>query len=357
MQTRIIGFDLARAYAIFGMFIVNFNTVFGSHTDTTGLSGFLNLFNGNSSALFVILAGMGVSLMSARATSEEDKKNIRKIISKRAWFLFTLGVLFYNWWPADILHFYGGYMHMALLFLFIPRGYYLWIAFACIVIFHLLLFIIPFETGWDFSTFLYKDFWTVSGFLRNTFYNGWNPIFPWMAYFILGMYLGKLNLLQFHIRRNLVLLAGLLYCAVVTAQYNASKLHLDKDLLFYLNADYLPPFLPFMISTASFGVIVICLFCYLGEKFKSSGVLQLLANTGQHTLTHYLSHLIIGFTLFSIITGKQLGFDIIAQTPTEPWRILSFAASYYLISAAFSYHWKKRFRFGPVETLMRKISG
>ncbi len=39
MKTRIIGFDLARAYAIFGMFIVNFNTVFGSHTNHTGLSG------------------------------------------------------------------------------------------------------------------------------------------------------------------------------------------------------------------------------------------------------------------------------------------------------------------------------
>jgi hypothetical protein len=40
-KNRIIGFDLARAYAIFGMFIVTFNTVFGSHTNHEGLSGFL----------------------------------------------------------------------------------------------------------------------------------------------------------------------------------------------------------------------------------------------------------------------------------------------------------------------------
>lgn len=66
MKTRIIGFDLTRSYAIFGIFIVNFNTVFGSHSNHNGLSGFLNLFNGNSSTLFVMLAGMGVSLMTSR---------------------------------------------------------------------------------------------------------------------------------------------------------------------------------------------------------------------------------------------------------------------------------------------------
>ncbi len=36
-KNRIIGFDLARAYAILGMFIVNFNTVFGSHTNEDGM--------------------------------------------------------------------------------------------------------------------------------------------------------------------------------------------------------------------------------------------------------------------------------------------------------------------------------
>ncbi len=40
MKNRIIGFNLARAYAIFGMFIVNFNTVFGNHTNHNGVSGY-----------------------------------------------------------------------------------------------------------------------------------------------------------------------------------------------------------------------------------------------------------------------------------------------------------------------------
>jgi len=67
MKQRIIGFDLATAYAIFGMFIVNFNFSFGSVINPTDAAGhFLNIFTGNSTAIFIICAGMGVSLMTNR---------------------------------------------------------------------------------------------------------------------------------------------------------------------------------------------------------------------------------------------------------------------------------------------------
>ena len=50
-QQRIIGFDIARAYAIFGMFIVNFNFSFGAPMAPTDVVGnFLNIFTGNSTA-------------------------------------------------------------------------------------------------------------------------------------------------------------------------------------------------------------------------------------------------------------------------------------------------------------------
>lgn len=187
MNKRIIGFDLARAYAVLGMFIVNFNTVFGSLTDKEGLSGFLNLFNGNSSTIFVMLAGMGVSLFTTKGIEQSDlRSNLRSIILKRSWFLFFFGLLFFIWWPADILHFYGGYMHLAALLLFVPKQYYLVAAGLAVGVFHLLFLLVPFDTGWNFELFQYLDFWTIKGFLRNTFYNGWNPIFPWVAYFLWG---------------------------------------------------------------------------------------------------------------------------------------------------------------------------
>ena len=173
MNNRIIGFDLARAYAIFGMFIVNFNFSFGSFQDNSVIGQFLNLFTGNSTAIFIICAGMGVSLLTNNSleNSKEEKNKFKSVILKRSWFLFALGLLLYNWWAGDILHFYGGYMHIAAFILFIPKRYYLIVAILAILTFHLLLFVIPVFTSWDMTTFKYEDFWTIKGFLRNTFYH------------------------------------------------------------------------------------------------------------------------------------------------------------------------------------------
>lgn len=357
MKNRILGFDLARAYAIFGMFIVNLNTVFGSHTDHNGLSGFLNLFNGNSSTLFVMLAGMGVSLMSNRTDyTLEESKRIKSIIMKRSWFLFVLGVVFYLWWPADILHFYGGYMHIAALLIFLPKKYFLYAASFAIAIFHILLSIIPYDTGWDFETFMYNDFWTIQGFLRNTFYNGWNSIFPWIAYFFLGMYLGRMDWKDNKTPKRVLLIGIAVYTCIFIIQYFAASITTDKDLFFYLTADYLPPFLPFMLGTASFGLIVISIFIFIGNKIGNTKLTKLLVSTGQMTLTHYVTHLTLGFFLLSLLTGRTLRYEMLNEAPTNPLIILIFAIVYFLFSCTFSYLWSKKYKNGPLESLMRKIS-
>jgi uncharacterized protein len=357
MKNRVIGFDLARAYAIFGMFVVNFNTVFGSHTNHKGLSGFLNLFNGNSSTLFVILAGMGVSLMTNRNDYNiEERKNIKSTIVRRSWFLFVLGVAFYFWWPADILHFYGGYMHFAVLLIFLPKKYFLYAAAVAIIIFHLLLTIIPYDTGWNFETLMYNDFWTIQGFLRNTFYNGWNSIFPWAAYFFLGMYLGRLEWQGGKTAKNVLLIGIIVYLITFLVQTFATSITQNKDILFYLTADYIPPFLPFMLGTASFGLILISLFILIGNKIGEAKLAQILASTGQMTLTHYITHLVLGLFLLSIITGKTLSYDLLKENPTSPAIILTFAIFYFLLSCTFSYFWRRKYKNGPLEMLMRKVS-
>lgn len=357
MKTRIIGFDLARAYAIFGMFIVNFNTVFGSHTNHTGLSGFLNLFNGNSSTLFVMLAGMGIALMTNRNDyTLEERKNIKSIITKRSWFLFVLGVVFYLWWPADILHFYGGYMHFAVFFIFFPKKYFLYAAVTAIVVFHVLMTFIPYDTGWNFETLMYKDFWTFKGFLRNTFYNGWNSIFPWIAYFFLGMYLGRMDWKDYKTTKRVLLIGLTVYLITFLTQSFATSITQNNDLVFYLTADYLPPFVPFMLGTASFGLILISIFIFIGNKLSNNKVAIILASTGQMTLTHYIAHLVLGLLLLSIITGKTLSYDLLKEIPTKPIIILTYALAYFLFSCTFSYLWTKKYKNGPLEMLMRKIS-
>jgi uncharacterized protein len=354
---RIPGFDLARAYAIFGMFIVNFNTVFGNVTSQEGLFGLLNAFNGNSSVLFVILAGMGVSLMTSQALLQpQQQPQSKAIVLKRSWFLFVFGLLFFLWWPADILHFYGGYMHLAAFLLFVPRSTLLWTAFGAILVFHLLWLFIPYDTGWDFQTFAYQDFWTVTGFLRNTFYNGWNPIFPWLAFFLLGMFLGRLNWQKHQTAQQTITIGALVYVLFRVFQYLLTLRDIHPDIKLYMNADYLPPFLPFMLSTASFSLFIIGLSIALGKRAEEKTWLRVLVQTGQMTLSHYCLHLTLGLWGLACLSRKSLSLDLILQPPSSAWLILGYALGYFLLTVIFSALWRRYFSLGPMEWLMRKLT-
>lgn len=357
MNSRIIGFDLARAYAILGMFIVNFNFSFGALVYPTDLFGhFLNIFTGNSTAIFIICAGMGLSLMTSKVSREEEKRKIRSKVLKRSWFLFALGLILFNWWSGDILHFYGGYMHLASFLLFINKRLYLLYALLGIIVFHGLLLIIPIETGWDFNSFRYDDFWSLSGFLRNTFYNGWNSFFPWIAYFLLGMYLGKLNWNSKTLKRIIFLIGLAIFLIIKSLRFLATNGYFDPFWTNYIQAEYFPPYLPFMLITMGFALMVIPLCMSIGERFSNNKFILLLQKTGQMTLSLYVLHVTIGMILLAFLTGKTYTGLLEDELATPPVYIFIYAILFYVFSVFFSFLWRKKFNHGPLESLMRKIS-
>ena len=359
MKQRIIGFDLARAYAIFGMYIVNFNFSFGSVMRSNDSIGhFLNIFNGNSTAIFIICAGMGLSLMCNKDDyTLAEKAVLKSRVLKRSWFLFVLGLLLFNWWSGDILHFYGGYMHIASLLLFVPKRFYIGLAFITLIIFHLLMLIIPIDTGWDFTTYRYTDFWTLAGFLRNTFYNGWNSIFPWFSYFLLGMWLGRLNW-QDKIVKLRIFYSGLsMFLIIQILRFLVKEHYFDQYWSDYIMAEYFPAFLPFIMVTMGFALMVISMLMYVGERFPTNNIVLALQKTGQMTLSHYVIHLILGMIIFAKLTGKHYTGLLEDEIPSQPFIILGYSILFYIFSVFFSILWRKKFKNGPLELLMRKISG
>jgi uncharacterized protein len=354
---RVAGFDLARAYAILGMFIVNFNVVFGNYTDTSPGAKFLALFSGNSSTLFVMLAGMGVSFSTrTKINTIAERRMIRQKLLRRSWLLFALGLLLFLWWPADILHFYGAYMHIAALLIFMNRKYYLLAAALAIVVFHLLLTVIPYEAGWDFQTLMYTDFWTWHGFLRNTFYNGWNPVFPWFAFFAIGMYLGKLNWQDTAMRKRIFWIGLGTYVFTYLLQSLAENSQWDAGLKTYLVADYLPPFLPFMLGGMGLGLVILVICIVLGEQLAHTRFLNAMVKTGQMTLTHYISHVTLGIIVFYLIFEGRFPSEMIKGGVFSPWCILLFSMSYFLLSILFSIFWSRKFKHGPFELLLRRLN-
>ncbi len=108
---RVVGLDVARALAILGMAVVHFSLVMAA--DRTGprwLAAMLGFLDGRPAAMFVILAGVGVTLMSRRAVlsaSPHAVGEIRKVLLRRGLLLLALGFVNLAIWPGDILRVYG----------------------------------------------------------------------------------------------------------------------------------------------------------------------------------------------------------------------------------------------------------
>jgi sorbitol-specific phosphotransferase system component IIC len=103
----------------------------------------------------------------------------------------------------------------------------------------------------------------------------------------------------------------MVYVTTFLIQTFATSITTNKDFILYLTADYIPPFLPFMLGTASFGLILISVFIFIGNKIGETKIGKILTSTGQMTLTHYIVHLVLGFLLLSMITGKTLSYDLL----------------------------------------------
>src|SRR5262245_46306384 len=93
---RIEGFDVARAVAIVGMVVIHFTEALSYETMPPRLQELVGLLDGRAAALFVILAGIGVTLMTRSAASSGDTQAIRQArwrCVRRGVFLLMLGFL------------------------------------------------------------------------------------------------------------------------------------------------------------------------------------------------------------------------------------------------------------------------
>ena len=179
---RMVGIDLARCLAIIGMMIINFNeTIARSYEGSGLLLYFVRFIPGRAAVAFVMLAGVGMSLMSRRARLSGDPVLRRKVqanLFRRAAMLFVTGMLFIIVWEGDILHFYGVFLLAGAILLFRP-SYWLWGLIVLLNIgFIAMLLTFSYSAGWDWTDLSFTDFWSLKGYVRNLIYNGWFPVFP-----------------------------------------------------------------------------------------------------------------------------------------------------------------------------------
>ncbi len=356
-KQRLLGYDVARAIAVFGMVVVNFKIVMGA-TDKgpDWLVTAVGLLDGRAAATFVILAGVGISLLSRRAHLSGDAalvSTVRLVVLKRALFLFVVGLLYTPIWPADILHFYGVYLAAAAFLLTATDRRLLITAVVAIIVFVVFILVFDYEAGWDWSTLEYHGLWTPAGMARHLFLNGFHPVFPWLAFLLYGMWLGRRRMAergtQLRVLLAGVIVAALAHLASLLAIRGAIAAGSDADVsIALLGTAPMPPMPLYLIEAGGTATTLISL-CLLATGQERPGFMtRVLAWTGQLALTLYVAHVVLGMGVLEImgrLEEQTLGFA------------LGYAALFCLASIVFAAMWRRCFTRGPLEQLMRAITG
>ncbi|KFM95611.1 DUF418 domain-containing protein [Bacillus clarus] len=354
-KLRITGFDFARALAILGMVIVNYKLTMGTeYKGSTWMIYLTSIFDGKASAVFVILAGIGISLMTEKARITKSTnliKKSRQIIWKRSIFLLTLGMFLYLiGWKADILHYYAFYMFISSFYIITSTNTLLYSCISILTISQILQIIFNHVDKSNLLIDGHSPFPKLADILNNLLFNGYHPIFPWICFLLLGMWLGRLNFRLPEVRKKLLLFS--LISMIILETFSFLLIKITSPLLGTETADSLfsttpvPPNIFYILSSSSIAIIVIVLCIYFTEKFAGKIITKILILTGQMSLTYYIGH------VFALIIFSYLGLVNDADLLTT----LILSLTFYISAMCLSYFWKLYFTRGPIELIMRKYS-
>ncbi|KNC69086.1 DUF418 domain-containing protein [Pseudoalteromonas ardens] len=353
MSARIHGIDLARALAIFGMVVVNFKLVMGATTGSPLLLSLSGLLEGRAAALFVVLAGAGLTLTARKMQNHGllHQKQLQNKIVMRGILLLCLGLLYLPVWPADILHFYGCYFILASWLLFASHRTLLTLCAVVVSTFPALLLIIDYSKGWHWETLTYLDLWTLDGLVRRIFYNGFHPVFPWFAFLLFGMWLGRQPLHNIATQRKLFVRALVTLIAVEAAFYLLRSFAVesgmqDQDIRFLLSTGPIPPLPQYLVCATATAVLILISCIKLSQRFAHTAILKTLENTGKLSLTFYITHIIIGMGILESL--NMLGDQSI--------ELALLSSLIFCLSAwCFAILWSRKFTQGPMEWLFRYL--
>lgn len=347
-RRRVLGLDVARAFAILGIFIAHY----GSGVTMLQEGWTVQLVestSGRALPVFVILAGVGFTFLTKRA-----EHPIREIAG-RSLVLLVVGLLFDSTTTIGmILQYYALYFMVALLFRRMSDRALLisaaaTVAIGAVIYLHYLEFFATHFVSPSLTT--PTAFGTIRalayphGLLSMLLVSGWYPLFPTFAFFLVGMWLGRQDLSNPRLRQG-VFAVGLAMFVGATALNSAivndgpGSTNSKWQAIFKSEGHSNMP--GWMVAATGIGLVIITVCLVLSDKFPR--IAQVFAYTGQLALTAYVGHIAL---LRWVLTGWPYNFG-----PAEAIGliILGFAAF-----VAFAALWRWKFSQGPLELILRKV--
>lgn len=357
---RLRGFDLARAFAVWGMILVNFRMIFHGHGGNVLLEIFTRFLDGKGAAAFLIIAGATLARTTAKARDANNpslQRHDHWRIIRRAIFLFGMGIGCAFIWPGDILFYFAAYLPFTIPLLWgTPQR--IWLAILAVMLGSTAaFFMFNYEPNIEVGIMDFESFFQPETFLSNLFFNGYHPVLPWICFLLIGLWLGRQKLHKDYVRRGVMVPAIIVF---IVSQILSTGLHWaqffqlipslgDAGKLFLSN-DPVPPLPLFIFNAGSAGLIAVVFCISLLEKYPKSVALGELAHTGQLWLTVYTAHIVLG-----IGVPAMLGLNLAALETIE--FVWMYGTGFFLIAILFSSVWRKRFKHGPLERLYRVFTG
>ncbi|MGE0179605.1 MAG: DUF418 domain-containing protein [Sphingomonas sp.] len=357
---RILGFDLARALAIFGMITVNFRAKLTDAEEPEWLHRLVEQVDGRAAALFVFLAGVGVALLTRRSRESGDQVAIRSdrwLLWRRALFLFVIGLAFRTIWNFDILHFYGVYLFAVAFLLTVPSRWVVATGLLLTFVFPLLFYIVPAQLG--------ISFWgTNHGFYpgdlaTDIFFQGYHPFAPWFAFLLFGLVVGRLDLGDKSLRRRLLvsglimvlvaegLAQALLGLGLLKVAFGLAPRALIEAAADSFGTDPYPPMPLFVLAGTGWALVVTMAALGIGERWGARRWLTPLAHAGQLALSIYIFHGTIGAW-----APAWVGYP----PPQSLTWVLVYCVLFYAATILIATLWRRVFARGPIEAVMRWLT-
>ncbi len=351
---RLPGPDVVRAVALIGVVVMNYHGYLviagGERGDGTGWYGLFDPWTGplatRFAATFVLVAGVGVTLLTRSATTPQA-------ITARSWTLFRRGLTLFvlGWivdvhWRGTILPYYGAlFMLAALLFrlrssVVAAIGTLAALAGAAIAWWGFEQRLDGEDTSWLFS----PERWTPHGLTFDTFVNGTHPLLPWLAFFCAGILLGRA--LRTDWWRPVSLVAGFTLFTMATLISSAAGTSERATVLG--STDPFQRGVAYTASALGTALVAFAAISWLADRFVGHLPVEVLRHAGAMTLTLYVAHILVfrlAVDVFEFVEPGGLGTS------------LTFAAVYWVVAIAAAFWYHRRYGIGPAEYVYRVLGG
>jgi uncharacterized membrane protein len=339
-QARVTGIDMARALALIGMLAVHVGP-----EDGPGVMGRLySLAFGRASILFILVAGIGITLLSSRAMSSGAAR-MRLACFSLVLLPLGLSLQLVGHPIAVILHHYAAFYLVGMLVLGLPSRTLFALAAATTLVGPVLYFLAgTFEDSvFDRTPVTLLD--DPLNIAQALIVSGPYPLLVWSAPLLWGMWLGRQDLRTGRTQMLLCLIgAAIAILAVIVSTALLALLgdpHSPRDplmLLAHVPHSQMPLWLISSTGSAMFVLGASLLFAARFPRIAEPFVLL-----GQMALTMYFAHVLVLAAL-----RHEMNQDAVISS-------LATVVVMTAVAMLFAFVWRKLYARGPLEMLMHLL--